>query len=240
MNKLLRWGLGGLGLAAGMVLPSWAQVYRCVGANEMVVYADEPCAKGERGGEVNIQPLVLDSKEGRERNQKTLDELKPKTPSETVQPQPEMRESSPSVVPSRDRSARLDRCQPVLEQSSGVRRQAIGSLCGADLDEATFDSCLNRVQLADSTGEMEALVRACTGTGFGNGVVVERPVVVPGRRPPRPAHHCNVFPNDPACRKPSKPGPVPDRMGPPNKAQNWGGIDVRPPFSVDTDRGRPY
>lgn len=191
---------------------AWADVYRCVQPSGAVLYSDEPCAKGTRGGQVDIQPSVLDSKEGRERNQKALEELKlRKAPGTAEQEQTSSVNRSSAAPPaSEGRVNRLEQCQPLLEEASGVRRQAIGALCGADLDDAMFDSCLAKVQDADSTGEMEALVRACTGSGLGGGAVL---VPAPVHRRNPAFTHCDLFPRDPVCRQPVPLPPAPsDRM----------------------------
>ncbi|HEX5806622.1 MAG TPA: DUF4124 domain-containing protein [Macromonas sp.] len=196
-----------------------AQVYRCVQPDGAVKYADEPCGKGERGKEITVQPMTIDASDGRERTQKFLSNLD-KEKGRQAEPAPAVSPgvaASSSASQSEGRMRRWERCEPLLDESSGVRRQAIGALCGADLDESMFDTCLAKVQSAQGVGETDAVVRACTGSGLQNGPVVVQPVRP--RRVPGPVP-CSQWPNDPACAKPMPPAQlgVPDRMGAPARS----------------------
>lgn len=174
-----------------------AEVYRCVQPDGSVKYADEPCAKGERGGQIDVQPMTIDAADGRQRTQKFLSDLKAQPAYQNDAANVTLPGTSgASTSQAARRMQRWERCEPLLDESSGVRRQAIGQLCGADMDEALFDTCLNKVQEAQGVSETDAVVRACTGTGLQSGAVLvqpSRPRYIPVPVP------CSQRPHDPAC-----------------------------------------
>lgn len=171
MTLVAVWALGCM--LAG---PSQAEVFRCVQADGSTKYSDEPCSKGERGGQINVQPQTIDASGGRERTQKFLSDLKNQAPRQ-METAPAVPQGGGAASATRTdaRMQRWERCEPLLEQASGVRRQAIGALCGADMDEALFNACLDKVNAAQGVGETDAVVRACTGSGLQNGAVIVQP-----------------------------------------------------------------
>jgi hypothetical protein len=132
------------------------------------------------------------------------------------------------------RMQRWARCEPLLDEASGVRRQAIGALCGADLDEALFDTCLNKVQAAQGVSEIDAVVRACTGTGLQNGAVLVQPARPRYIPVPVPVP-CSQRPHDPACARPPSPPPS-GQMGT-FKAPAKSFKDQQEPAPVERSRG---
>lgn len=188
------------GVALFLPFAANAEVYRCVQPDGSVRYADEPCAKGERGGQIDVQPMTIDAADGRERTQKFLSDLSQQSARQSdAAPAAQPGGTSGGVDQTERRMQRWTRCEPLLDDASGVRRQAIGALCGADMDEALFDSCLNKVQAAQGVSEMDSVVRACTGTGLQSGAVLvqpARPRYIPVPVP------CSQRPHDPACAKP--------------------------------------
>lgn len=213
------------GLACLPGTAAWAQVYRCVQPSGTVAYSDSPCAKGERGGQIEVEPTVIDASEGRERDQKALTEAEKHKSQAPAGPVPAGAASAaPPVAANRtpDRQSRWDRCEPLIDQASGVRQQGIGAVCGADLDDAMFETCLAKVQAADGTGEIEAVVRACTGSGLSSGGAV---VVRPRRFRPE---FCPPHSKDPACFRPVPRPTMPERPA----------ADIKPPNSKPTAPGK--
>lgn len=216
-----------VGLACLPGAMAWAQVYRCVQPSGVVAYSDAPCARGERGGQISVQPSVVDASEGRERDQNALNALEKRKQQLPAEPNAAGAYSSAAPVAAVDRQSRLERCEPLLEQSSGTRQQGIGALCGADIDDALFETCLAKVQDAGGSGEIEAVVRACTGSGLGSGAVVVRPYK--GR--PWPGS-CPPHSKDPACFRPPVHKPLPALERPP--------MGVKPPAGKPKDTaGKP-
>jgi len=125
-----------IALFAALSTPAHSQLFKCTGPSGKTIYSDRPCEYGAQ-----------------EMDQSRLNA--------NVLPTDRRHQAQPQAT---SKDARREECFEILEgKLKPTQRRAIGSVCGADISEAEFKSCMVKLLQPQTPSGYEAIANTCTG-----------------------------------------------------------------------------